>query len=76
MQVMGPIRPRVVQLVGGIAIASRSQSSEIDAVKQAVSQIDKATQQNAALVEEAAALPSYGRRSADTARRPIVVQSE
>ena len=46
---------RVTKLVGEIAIASRGQSSEIDAVDQAVSQMDTVTRLNAALAEEAAA---------------------
>ncbi|WP_158784444.1 methyl-accepting chemotaxis protein [Pantoea sp. BAV 3049] len=46
---------RVVDIVGEIAIASREQSSGIDQVNVAVIQMDSATQQNAALVEEATA---------------------
>jgi methyl-accepting chemotaxis protein len=46
---------QVTQIVGEIAIASREQSEGIDQVNQAVAQMDQVTQQNAALVEEAAA---------------------
>ena len=46
---------RVAALVTDITAASREQSSGIDQVTQAVSQMDEVTQQNAALVEEAAA---------------------
>jgi methyl-accepting chemotaxis protein len=45
----------VTEIVGAIVVASREQSSGIDQVNQAMSQIDGVTQQNAALVEEAAA---------------------
>jgi methyl-accepting chemotaxis protein len=46
---------QVTQIVGEIAVASREQSEGIDQVNQAVAQMDTVTQQNAALVEEAAA---------------------
>jgi methyl-accepting chemotaxis protein len=46
---------QVTQIVGEIAVASREQSNGIDQVNQAVAQMDQVTQQNAALVEEAAA---------------------
>src|SRR5262249_24086899 len=42
-------------IVGEIAAASREQSSGIEQVNRAVAQMDETTQQNAALVEEAAA---------------------
>ena len=46
---------RVAGLMGEIAAASHEQSAGIDQVNQAVGQMDEITQQNAALVEEAAA---------------------
>ncbi len=46
---------RVTQIVGNIADASEEQSAGITQVNQAISQMDQGTQQNAALVEEAAA---------------------
>ena len=46
---------QVKQIVGEIAVASREQSEGIDQVNQAIVQMDQVTQQNAALVEEAAA---------------------
>jgi methyl-accepting chemotaxis protein len=46
---------QVTQIVGEIANASREQSEGIDQVNQAITQMDQVTQQNAALVEEAAA---------------------
>ncbi|MGV0124575.1 methyl-accepting chemotaxis protein [Achromobacter xylosoxidans] len=46
---------RVTDIMGEISAASEEQSSGIDQVNRAVSQMDEVTQQNAALVEEAAA---------------------
>ncbi|MDH7451479.1 methyl-accepting chemotaxis protein [Luteimonas composti] len=46
---------RVTAIMGGITAASREQSAGIDQVNRAVIQLDDATQQNAALVEEASA---------------------
>ena len=45
---------RVTDIMGEISAASEEQSSGIDQVNRAVSQMDEVTQQNAALVEEAA----------------------
>ena len=46
---------RVSDIMGEIAAASGEQSTGIEQVNRAVSQMDEVTQQNAALVEEAAA---------------------
>ncbi|MGU7775721.1 methyl-accepting chemotaxis protein [Burkholderia sp. MR1-5-21] len=46
---------RVTDIIGEIAAASREQSRGIEQVNVAVTQMDEVTQQNAALVEEAAA---------------------
>ena len=46
---------RVTDIMGEIASASEEQSSGIEQVARAVTQMDEVTQQNAALVEEAAA---------------------
>ncbi|MRW85744.1 HAMP domain-containing protein [Pseudoduganella sp. FT26W] len=46
---------RVTDIMGEISVASQEQSSGIEQVNQAISQMDEMTQQNAALVEEAAA---------------------
>lgn len=46
---------RVADLMGEITTASREQTTGIEQVNQAVGQMDTVTQQNAALVEEAAA---------------------
>ncbi|MDY0111246.1 MAG: methyl-accepting chemotaxis protein, partial [Candidatus Krumholzibacteria bacterium] len=45
----------VADIIGGVATASHEQSAGIEQVNQAVGQMDEMTQQNAALVEEAAA---------------------
>ena len=46
---------RVTDIMGEIVAASQEQSSGIEQVNQAIAQMDDATQQNAALVEQAAA---------------------
>ncbi|RXZ38140.1 HAMP domain-containing protein [Oxalobacteraceae bacterium CAVE-383] len=46
---------RVTDIVGEISAASHEQSSGIDEIGRAITQIDQTTQQNAALVEQAAA---------------------
>ncbi|MCC7059282.1 MAG: methyl-accepting chemotaxis protein, partial [Burkholderiaceae bacterium] len=53
-EVVGAIR-RVTDIVGEITAASQEQSAGIEQVNQAVTRMDETTQQNAALVEEAAA---------------------
>jgi len=46
---------RVTDIMGEISAASAEQSAGIEQVNQAVAQMDEGTQQNAALVEQAAA---------------------
>ena len=46
---------RVTQALGGVTAASEGQAGSINEINQAVGQLDNITQQNAALVEEAAA---------------------
>jgi methyl-accepting chemotaxis protein I, serine sensor receptor len=46
---------RVTDIMGEISAASQEQSTGIEQVNRAVTQMDEVTQQNAALVEEAAA---------------------
>jgi methyl-accepting chemotaxis protein len=53
-EIMGSIK-KVSDIVAEIAAASQEQSDGIEQVNKAVSQMDEMTQQNAALVEEAAA---------------------
>jgi methyl-accepting chemotaxis protein len=45
---------RVTEIIGDIAAASREQTSGIEQVNSAITQMDQTTQQNAALVEQAA----------------------
>jgi methyl-accepting chemotaxis protein len=53
-EIVGAVK-RVNEIIGAITTASQEQSMGIDQVNQAMAQIDRVTQQNAALVEEAAA---------------------
>ena len=53
-EIIGAVQ-RVTNIMGEIAAASEEQSNGIDQVARAVTQMDQVTQQNAALVEEAAA---------------------
>ena len=53
-EMVGAIR-RVTDIMGEISAASREQSAGVSQVGEAVAQMDRATQQNAALVEESAA---------------------
>ena len=53
-EMVGAIR-RVTDIMGEISAASREQSSGVVQVGEAITQMDRATQQNAALVEESAA---------------------
>ena len=53
-EIMGAVQ-RVTDIMGEIAAASEEQSRGIDQVARAVTQMDEVTQQNAALVEQAAA---------------------
>jgi len=64
-QILASVR-RVTDIMGEISAASQEQASGIAQVNQAVSQMDKNTQQNAALVEEAAA--AAGSQEAQTRR--------
>ncbi|GGD70260.1 methyl-accepting chemotaxis protein [Caballeronia grimmiae] len=55
MHRVGTAIQRVTDIMGEIASASNEQSRGIEQVNQAISEMDEVTQQNAALVEEAAA---------------------
>jgi len=46
---------RVSDLIGEITVAASEQSSGLDHINTAVAELDRMTQQNAALVEESAA---------------------
>ncbi|MDO9115760.1 MAG: methyl-accepting chemotaxis protein, partial [Polaromonas sp.] len=49
---------RVTDIMGEITVASQEQTQGIEQINQAITQMDQVTQQNAALVEEAAAAAS------------------
>ncbi|HEX5356912.1 MAG TPA: methyl-accepting chemotaxis protein [Aquabacterium sp.] len=57
---------QVTQLIHGITVATAEQSDDIASVNQSIGQIDSATQQNASLVEEAAAAAESLQRQAQT----------
>jgi methyl-accepting chemotaxis protein I, serine sensor receptor len=63
---------RVHDIVGEIAAASHEQSRGIEQVNQAISQMDHVTQQNAALVEEAAAAADSLEDQASNLRAAVV----
>jgi methyl-accepting chemotaxis protein len=52
--------------MGQIKSSSQNQSSNIDQINQAIGQMDQVTQQNAALVEQAAAAARSLEHQADT----------
>jgi len=61
---------RVTDIMGEISSASQEQTSGIEQVNQAIAQMDQVTQQNAALVEEAAAAASSLQEQAGHLVRP------
>lgn len=63
----------VTTLMGDIADASRQQRAGIEEVNKAVTQIDQVTQQNAALVEEAAAAAESLKQQADAMTQAVAV---
>ena len=64
---------QVTQIVGEIAVASREQSEGIDQVNTAIVQMDQVTQQNAALVEEAAAATQSLQDQADELTQTVSI---
>jgi methyl-accepting chemotaxis protein len=64
---------RVTRIIGEITDASREQSAGIEQINEAVTQMDHVTQQNAALVEEAAAAADSLRTQADTLQELVSV---
>ncbi|ART64463.1 methyl-accepting chemotaxis protein [Kushneria marisflavi] len=62
---------KMTDIVAEIAAASREQSTGIEQVNQAISQMDSVTQQNAALVEEAAAASRSMEQSARVLREQV-----
>ena len=62
-EIMGSVK-RVTDIMADISAASQEQSSGIEQVNQAITQMDEGTQQNAALVEEASASAESMRQQA------------
>jgi methyl-accepting chemotaxis protein len=62
---------RVTDIMSEISAASREQSSGIEQVNQAITSMDEVTQQNAALVEEAAAAAHSLKDQVDVLREAI-----
>ncbi len=62
---------RVTGIIGEIADASAEQTAGLDQVHQAISAMDQATQQNAALVEQAAAAASAMREETEKLNQAI-----
>ncbi|MFP3409386.1 methyl-accepting chemotaxis protein, partial [Pseudomonas sp. SIMBA_065] len=62
---------RVSEILTEISYASKEQSAGIEQVNRAVSEMDKVTQQNAALVEEAAAATQSLKDQAGALREAI-----
>ncbi|WP_321791053.1 methyl-accepting chemotaxis protein [Caballeronia sp. J97] len=71
-EIIGAVQ-RVTDIMGEIAAASEEQSSGIDQVSRAVTQMDEVTQQNAALVEEAAAAAQSLEDQAARLRQAVAV---
>jgi len=63
--IVGSVR-RVTDIMGEITAASQEQTTGIEQINQAITQMDQVTQQNAALVEEAASAASSLREQATT----------
>ena len=64
---------KVAEIMDDINVANREQSAEIDEVNKAVVQMDGVTQQNAALVEEAAAAAESLQFQAESLSRAVAV---
>jgi methyl-accepting chemotaxis protein-1 (serine sensor receptor) len=73
MNSIGVAIHRVTGIMGEIATASEEQTRGIEQVNVAVSQMDEVTQQNAALVEQAAAAASSMESQADHLRTAVSV---
>ncbi|MGH8808577.1 MAG: methyl-accepting chemotaxis protein [Noviherbaspirillum sp.] len=64
---------RVTDIMGEITAATKEQTSGIEQINQAISQMDEVTQQNAALVEEAAAASQAMQDQADKLAQAVSV---
>ena len=69
-QVVASVR-RVTEIMHEISVASREQSIGVEQVNQAIAHMDQVTQQNAALVEEAAAAAGSLAQEADALRQAV-----
>jgi len=73
MQKVGSAIQRLTDIMGEIAAASHEQTRGIEQVNQAIAQMDQVTQQNAALVEEAAAAAGSLEDQAQQLRAAVAV---
>jgi methyl-accepting chemotaxis protein len=73
MEKVGIAIQRVTDIMGEIASASHEQSRGIEQINQAITQMDEVTQQNAALVEEAAAAAGSLEHQAQQLRAAVSV---
>jgi methyl-accepting chemotaxis protein len=73
MEKVGIAIQRVTDIMGEIASASHEQSRGIEQINQAITQMDEVTQQNAALVEEAAAAAGSLEHQAQQLRTAVSV---
>jgi methyl-accepting chemotaxis protein len=64
---------RVTDITAKITAASQEQSAGIESVNHAITQIDQVTQQNAALVEQAAAAAEFMEQEAQTLAKSVAV---
>jgi methyl-accepting chemotaxis protein len=71
-EIVGAVK-RVTDIMAEITAAAQEQSSGIEQVNQAVMQMDQVTQQNAALVEEAAAAADSMQQQAQNLIRSVAV---
>ncbi|OTP72112.1 Methyl-accepting chemotaxis protein I (serine chemoreceptor protein) [Caballeronia sordidicola] len=73
MDKLGTAIQRVNDIMGEIASASQEQSRGIEQVNQAITQMDEVTQQNAALVEQAAAAAGSLEDQAEQLRETVAI---
>ncbi|MDP9902785.1 methyl-accepting chemotaxis protein [Variovorax ginsengisoli] len=71
-EIVGSVQ-RVTDIMGEITAASQEQTTGIEQINQAITQMDQVTQQNAALVEEAASAASSLREQAHTLVSTVAV---
>jgi methyl-accepting chemotaxis protein len=64
---------RVTDIMGEITAASQEQTTGIEQINQAIAQMDQTTQQNASLVEEAAAAAQAMQEQADSLAQAVSV---